>query len=447
MGDWTDTTLEHIAARTARAFSMGPFGSNIKAENYQKSGVPVIRGVNLSERGGTPFIADNFVFLSEDKADELASATVAPNDIVFVAQGTVGKVGVVPTDTPYCRFILSQNTMKVTVDPKRADPQFVFYYFRSDLGQHEIMSRVNPTGVPCISKPLASLRQFGIRLPTEIHEQEAIASILSALDHKIDLNRRMNATLEAMARAIFKDWFVDFGPTRAKMEGRAPYLAPDIWALFPERLDDDGKPEGWQSDRLGSVTDLQNGYAFKSSDWQAEGVPVVKIGSVKPAVVDLTEVSFVTPELAKDRASFQLRIGDVLVGLTGYVGETGRVPPTHNPPLLNQRVARFSSADGFSPFVYACVRNSEFKSYCVSKAHGSAQANVSTKDLLDYPVIDPSAKTRDAYNSIAGVLFARSLANLGEVDILATTRDLLLPKLMSGELRVKEAEKAVEAVA
>ena len=75
---------------------------------------------------------------------------------------------------------------------------------------------------------------------------KSIASILGALDDKIDLNRRMNETLEAMARAIFKDWFVDFGPTRAKMEGGAPYLAPEIWALFPDRLDDEGKPEGWQ---------------------------------------------------------------------------------------------------------------------------------------------------------------------------------------------------------
>ena len=80
-----------------------------------------------------------------------------------------------------------------------------------------------------------------------IASSDAIASILGALDDKIDLNRRMNETLEAMARAIFKDWFVDFGPTRAKMEGRAPYLAPDIWALFPDRLDDEGKPEGWAS--------------------------------------------------------------------------------------------------------------------------------------------------------------------------------------------------------
>jgi type I restriction enzyme S subunit len=173
---------------------------------------------------------------------------------------------------------------------------------------------------------------------------------------KIDLNRRMNETLEALARAIFKDWFFDFGPTRAKMEGLAPYLAPDLWALFPDRLDDEGKPERWETSRLGAFTDLQNGYAFRSADWREEGVPVVKIGSVKPGVVDLAEVSCVSPALAKDRAAFRLNVGDVLVGLTGYVGETGRVPPTTNPPLLNQRFARFSSSGRFSPLVYACVR-------------------------------------------------------------------------------------------
>ena len=93
-------------------------------------------------------------------------------------------------------------------------------------------------------QPRSTSSSSSCHLPP-LAEQDAIASILGALDDKIDLNRRMNETLEAMARAIFKDWFVDFGPTRAKMEGRAPYLAPEIWALFPDRLDDEGKPEGW----------------------------------------------------------------------------------------------------------------------------------------------------------------------------------------------------------
>jgi type I restriction enzyme, S subunit len=110
--------------------------------------------------------------------------------------------------------------MKVTINPDLADPHFVFYFYRSSSGQYELRSRVHPTGVPCISKPLTSLRQFGVRLPADVQEQRAIADILGTLDDKINLNRRMNATLEAIAQALFKSWFVDFDPVRAKAEGR-----------------------------------------------------------------------------------------------------------------------------------------------------------------------------------------------------------------------------------
>ena len=100
------------------------------------------------------------------------------------------------------------------------------------------------------------------------------ADLLGNLNDKIELNRLINETLEAIARTIFKDWFVDFGPTRAKAEGRAPYLAPELWDLFPDALDEEDKPAGWQDDVLGSFTNLQNGYAFKSKDWRDSGVPI-----------------------------------------------------------------------------------------------------------------------------------------------------------------------------
>ena len=100
---------------------------------------------------------------------------------------------------------------------------------------------------------------FAFPVPPFTANRAALADFLAALDDKIDLNRRMNETLEAMARAIFKDWFVDFGPTRAKMEGRAPYLAPEIWALFPDRLDDERKPEGWERMSLREATEVLSG--------------------------------------------------------------------------------------------------------------------------------------------------------------------------------------------
>ena len=186
-----------------------------------------------------------------------------------------------------------------------------------------------------------------------------------------------------------------------------------------DALDDEGKPVGWQDDVLGSFSDLQNGYAFKSKDWRASGVPVVKIGSVKPAFVDLEKVSFIDEALAPEKANFRLSIGDMLVGLTGYVGETGRIPSTKYTPMLNQRVGRFFPNVGLESFVYSSVKRNEFREFAESKSHGSAQANVSTIDLLAYPLLNPGKLIIKAFCDIASPFFKTSLANCGQTTILA----------------------------
>jgi type I restriction enzyme S subunit len=385
----------------------------------------------------------NFVYVDRASYEFLRKSSLAAGDIVIANVGAnAGTVFRVP-DLGLPMTLGPNAVLCRPKDENVLQQEFLYYFLSSPEGQQSLQSIIAGSAQPKFNK--TDFRSLGVLVPP-LSEQRAVAAILGALDDKIDLNRRTNETLETMARAIFKDWFVDFGPTRAKMEGRAPYLASEIWALFPDRLDDEERPEGWRLDRLAAFTELQNGFAFKSADWQEDGVPVVKIGSVKPGVVDLADVSYILPALAKDRETFRLNVGDVLVGLTGYVGETGRVPPTVNPPMLNQRVARFSSSGKFSPFVYACVRDPMFKVHAELKGHGSAQANVSTKDLLDYPVINPNVQIVVAFDGLVGPLFEKSLANLGEITELATTRDLLLPKLMSGEIRVKDAEKTLEAV-
>src|SRR5207253_1757899 len=114
---------------------------------------------------------------------------------------------------------------------------------------------------------------FPLLLPP-IVDQQAIASLLSALDDKIDLNRQMNETLAAMARVIFKDWFIDFGPTRAKAEGRPPYLAPDLWSLFPEVFDDEDKPVGWENGVLEDVAEIIMGASPDGSTYNSDGIGV-----------------------------------------------------------------------------------------------------------------------------------------------------------------------------
>lgn len=264
----------------------------------------------------------------------------------------------------------------------------------------------------------------------------------------------MNETLEEMARALFRDWFVDFGPTRRQMAGATdpatimghafpPGKVAALAPLFPAMLGDDGLPEGWKEGNLHNFATIKNGFAFKSKDWRDEGVPVVKIKNVKPRLVSLEGAGFIDPELAREKERFRLGAGDILVGMTGYVGEVGRVPEVDPCPMLNQRVGHIVAEyrAGFSPFLFAATRQQEFKEHAVARSHGSAQANVSAKDLGFFGLVKPCSEAVVAFDEVASPLFARMQIADTENQTLAEMRDLLLPKLMSGEIRLKDVEK------
>jgi len=391
--------------------------------------------------GDNRISADGIARITLADAERLSKYRVKPGDIVYSRRGDVERRALVRDSED--GWLCGTGCLRVRLGDGPVDPIFAAFYLGAAETREWIVRHAHGATMPNLNTSILSACPI---IVPPLPEQRAIAATLGALDDKIELNRKMNATLEAMARALFRDWFVDFGPTRAKMAGTTPYLSPDLWSLFPDRLDDAGKPEGWAIHELGSVTKLQNGYAFKSKDWSDSGIPVVKIGSVKPRFVDIDQVSYVNDDLAADKSNFRLSVGDMLVGLTGYVGETGRVPPTDIPPMLNQRVGRFLPEDGLEAFVFTAVRQPDFKAYAEAKAHGSAQANVSTKDLLTFPITTPDDIALKAFCELISPLFQRSLENTGENSTLAQTRDLLLPRLMSGELRVAGAEYAVEAV-
>ena len=446
-GEWIETVLHEIAAKSDRAFAMGPFGSNIKAENYRDFGVPVIRGTNLGEVGNAPFIADDFVFLDEKKADNLASSNCAPNDIVFVAQGTVGKVGIVPTNTPFRRFVLSQNLMKVTVDPATADPRFVFYFYRSSLGQHEIMSRVNPTGVPCISKPLSSLRLFGVRLPRDVNEQSAIAHILGTLDDKIELNRRMNESLEAMARALFKSWFVDFDPVRAKAEGRDPGLPKPLADLFSSRLDNsesEEKPIGWEVMPAGDAVKAVGGGTPSTQEPKYWGggeyhwaTPKDLSGLTAPILLD-TERRITEAGLSQISSGL-LPAGTLLMSSRAPVGYLAIAAL---PVAINQ---------GFIGMVcHGPVSNYYALNWChfnmdviKQRASGTTFSEISKAAFRPISMLIPEKRVMQAFTNAVEPFYDAIKNTLEESRTLATLRDTLLPKLISGELRIPDAERII----
>lgn len=293
--------------------------------------------------------------------------------------------------------------------------------------------------------PSTAIEKYELALPP-LTEQRAIAHILGTLDDKIELNRRRNQTLEAMAHALFKDWFVDFGPVRAKMEGREPYLPADLWQLFPDRLDDEGKPEGWQSSTLASFASLN------PESWTKKNAPdeiqYVDLSNTKKGTIE--GVAWMPWSEAPSRAQRVLRTGDTIVGtvrpgnksfaLIGYEGMTGSTGFAVLRPL--EKHCR--------DFVFLAATSPENIERLTHLADGAAYPAVRPDVVLASPVTVPPGEVindvlRSFANAVSGWVDAVE-KNKQESKTLAQLRDTLLPKLISGELRIKDAERFMEGV-
>ncbi len=218
-------TLDELKMNKRNSMAMGPFGSNITTDNFVPKGVPVIRGVNLI---GNRFNEENFVFLTEQKADELKSSNAIPEDIVVTHRGTLGQVAIIPKNSKFKRYIISQSQMKFSCDPTLANPYYVYYYLCSNEGQSDILSHTSTTGVPAIARPLTSLKEIRIPLPSK-EKQTKIVNILENIDKKIDTLKKENLILEKIIQKIFKSWFIDF-------DGKTNFINFELWEI----------PKGWE---------------------------------------------------------------------------------------------------------------------------------------------------------------------------------------------------------
>jgi type I restriction enzyme S subunit len=276
--------------------------------------------------------------------------------------------------------------------------------------------------------------------------QRNIVNFLTPIDDRITLLRETNTTLEAIAQALFKSWFVDFDPVHAKIQGRAPECMDEATAaLFPDSFEDSElgpMPKGWWIGTLADLATFQNGYAFKSKDWSDAGHPVVKIGNVKPGLISFDGCSYVGSDCVVGLDRFQLRRGDLLVGMTGYVGETGLVTEVSPAAYLNQRVGRIATSAGVKDlgFVFCLTRHDDFKAFAEGQSHGSAQANVSGTDLLKCKRVIPDGKVMSAFNEILEILIESIMSNHEQAQSLSAVRDELLPRLVSGFINITEID-------
>ena len=355
-----------------------------------------------------------------------------------VTIGRSGSIGAVNfLSMPY--FPL--NTVLYVTDFKGNDPRFVYYFLKN----FDFNSFNSGTVQPSLNRNY--LNPAPVSVP-DLSTQKSIAHILGTLDDKIEVNQKMNRKLEEIAKAIFKSWFVDFDPIRAKIEGLPTGLPSDISDLFPDELVESelGQiPKGWEIGEFSELVTFLNGNAFKREDWVETGVPVIKIGNVKPTLVDINGCSYVSDTVASQNQKFRLKKGDILIGMTGYVGEVGLVPQLSVMPLLNQRVGKVEPLnEKIRPFIFSFMRLPSFKTSIENMSYGSAQQNVSSKAILSMEVLIPTMSFIEEYSKYTKPIIEKILVNFSENKLLSQIRDTLLPKLISGEIRVPDAEKFLE---
>ena len=472
--DWPEISIEELKASSRNAIAMGPFGSNIKAENFVEEGIPVIKGGNLT---GDFIVEDKFDFLTEEKADQLKTSNAFRRDIVITHRGTIGQVGIIPDNSKFERYVVSQSQLKVTLDQEKVNPYFVYYFLRSPVGQHRLLMNASQVGVPAIAKASTSVK--GIMVPCPEKEiQDKVVEIILGVDHKIHNNRQINQTLESMAQTIFKSWFVDFEPVKAKIaaieagedaEGvtRAAMSAisgktddeldqlqagqPDDYAqlkttaeLFSAAMQDSelgGVPEGWEVMPFSKLANLDTTSVKPNNEsgklWEHYSIPAFDVNEAP-----------------------NLELGSEIKSNKYKVNPTAILSSKLNPntprtwwPDVNDETSAICSTEfmQFVPtdmvqraFIFGLITSDIFQSGIKQRVTGStgSRQRAQPRAVAEMDVIKPKEELVLAYCSRLTKLSVLKAKNIKENITLAKLRDTLLPKLLSGELEINAVNKA-----
>jgi type I restriction enzyme S subunit len=405
--------------------------------SHDEQGIPLIRAADISEGhiSETPTLK-----ISKNVHHEYRRTALEGGECLLTLVGTPGIAAIVPHSMAGWNVARAVAVLRLK---EQKNARFLRYAFSSPDVRNTIRNWCNTTVQPTLN--LGDIKKIPISWPP-IETRETITRILSGLDDKIDLNRRTNETLEAMARALFRDWFVDFGPTRAKMAGEAPYLAPELWELFPDRLDDEGKPEGWKVCNFDELVSINPKEPLSRNTI----APYLSMSEL-PTQGCLTEAPIPRPFSGGSK----FRNEDTLFARITPCLENGKTALAQN---LENNIVGWGSTEfhvlrgkGNVPFswVYLMARDNEFRANAIRGMTGtSGRQRVASEVLATYKTVTPSGnQIWKAFDHACNPLFEKIIINGAESRTLAQLRDLLLPKFMSGEISIRDAEKMVEDAA
>jgi len=406
---WTWHQLNDLISEDKRSIISGPFGSNISSKYFVDEGIPVIRGNNLSlslER----FIDDGYVFVSEEKANEL-NAWAEKDDILFTAAGTIGQVGIIGENTKFRKYIISNKQIRVRLNKELINPLFAYYWLACPLMIEYIKQRNTGSTIPLIN--LSIVKSLPIPVPP-ISEQNKIVLILSTLDQKIALNRQTNSTLESIAKVIFNEWFVNFN--------------------FPEATgslqdSDLGKiPQGWKVLPLDEIADFLNGLALQKfpAENDLSYLPVIKIRELKNGITNSSDKA--SREIP---SKYIIQDGDLLFSWSGtlevkfWVGGEG---------ALNQHLFKVTSKDYPMWFCYFWLLHhlDEFRSIAEDKT--TTMGHIQRGHISSALCLVPN--NLEQMDIVLKPILEKIINNEKEALSLKQIRDELLLRLTSGKLAV-----------
>ena len=393
---------------------MGPFGSDVKKEFYVKKGVPILNGSNLQ---GFKLQEDSFGYLTEEKAKTLKKCIAQKGDIIVTHRGTLGQIVYVPKNSKYDKYVISQSQFRFRCKKNLVDVPYLVYYFHTREGQHKILANASQVGVPALARATSTFRRIEICLPP-LAIQRRIASILSSLDRKIELNNKINADLEEMAQAIFKNWFVDFEPFK---DGK--FVDSELGMI----------PEGWKVGRLTEIASYMNGLAMQKfpPENNEDSLPVLKIKELGQGFCGTDS----------DRCSCNIKDeckihnGDVIFSWSGTLlvdvwcgGDCG----------LNQHLFKVTSKDYPKWFYYYWTKHHLQEFIHIAKDKAVTMGHIKRGHLEEAMVAIPDNVSMEKAHELFEPILSKMISLRLESSRLSLLRDTLLPRLMLGEIEVPE---------
>lgn len=409
-----------------------------KTPRKTTSGIPLVTAKIV--KGGRILPVSEYI-AEEDYDSWMQRGLPKKGDIVLTTEAPLGEIAQLDGR----KVALAQRLITLRGNPDILDNNYLKFLLLSAPMQEQLQARASGTTVVGIKQ--SELRKIVLPLPP-LPEQQAIAGVLSALDKKIELNRRMNATLEVMARALFKSWFVDFIPVRAKMEGRAlDGLSADIAALFPDTLVDSplGEiPKGWEVKTLAEIVALN----------PSERIPKDSVAPyLDMAALPTTGFFSEEPRPRKVSSGSRFKNGDTLLARITPCLENGKT--AYVTELEEQQIGWGSTefivmrpkAPCPAEYGYLLARDENFRTFAIQSMTGSSgRQRVPVEALGRYEIVMPPASLMEQFGVFVRPLFKKSIAAMRENQTLSQLRDTLLPKLISGHLRVTDTASSIKEV-